>query len=225
MNLLVIAAHPDDETLGCGGTLARLIREGNLVRVAFMADGVGSRAEKGVQDIQALESRQEAASKACEVLGAPSPIFNDYPDNRLDTLPLLEIVQSIEILITKYQPDTILTHHFGDLNIDHQIVHKAVFTACRPQTGYPVQTLLTFETPSSTEWQTPVSARSFVPNWFVDITDTLEQKIMAAQCYVSELRQWPHPRSEQGLRHLAHWRGATVGVEAAEAFMLGRHCL
>lgn len=221
-SILVIAAHPDDETLGCGGTMARLVREGKAVHVAFAADGVGSRISCGLPDQQALAARRLAAAHACAVLGAQSPRFRDFPDNRLDTVPLLEVVQYIEALISTYRPDTILTHHCGDLNIDHRLVHKAVVTACRPQAGHPVNTLLFFEIPSSTEWQSPGTGPAFIPNWFVDISGTLDRKIQAAQCYESELRPWPHPRSVQGIEHLARWRGATVGVDAAEAFMLGR---
>ncbi|SDB49033.1 N-acetylglucosaminyl deacetylase, LmbE family [Desulfonatronum thiosulfatophilum] len=222
-SILVIAAHPDDETLGCGGTMARLAQEGKAVHVAYVADGVGSRIPTGLPDQQALAARRLAAANACTVLGAQLPRFGDYPDNRLDSVPLLEVVQYIEALICDHRPDTIFTHHCGDLNIDHQLVHKAVGTACRPQAGHPVTTLLFFETPSSTEWQTPGDAPAFTPNWFVDITDTLDLKIQAAQCYESELRPWPHPRSVQGIEHLARWRGATVGVDATEAFMLGRY--
>jgi N-acetylglucosamine malate deacetylase 1 len=222
-NILVIAAHPDDETFGCGGTMARFAQEGKAVHAAFVADGVGSRTPNGLPDQEALATRQMAAANACAVLGVQPPRFGDFPDNRLDTVPLLEVVQYIEALISTYRPDTILTHHCGDLNIDHQLVHRAVVTACRPQEGHPVSTLLFFETPSSTEWQSPGTGPAFTPNWVVDITDTLDNKIQAAQCYESELRPWPHPRSVQGIEHLARWRGATVGVDATEAFILGRY--
>lgn len=222
-SILVVAAHPDDETLGCGGTIARLSREGKLVHVAFVADGASAREANGLPEPETLAARRLAAANACTVLGAQAPHFNDYPDNRLDTVPLLEVVQRIETLIATYHPDTILTHHCGDLNIDHQIVHKAVVTACRPQTDHPVNTLLFFENPSSTEWQSPGTAPAFTPNWFADITSTLRKKIEASQCYKTELRPWPHPRSVQGIEHLARWRGATVGMDAAEAFMLGRY--
>ncbi|MFP4453941.1 MAG: PIG-L deacetylase family protein [Desulfobacterales bacterium] len=221
--ILVIAAHPDDEALGCGGTMARLAQEGKAVHVAFVADGVGSRKPNGLPDPETLAARQMVAANACTVLGAQTPGFGDFPDNRLDTVPLLEVVQHIEALISTCRPDTILTHHCGDLNIDHQLVHRAVVTACRPQIKCPVTTLLFFETPSSTEWQTPGTGPAFAPNWFVNITDTLDSKTQAVQCYESELRPWPHPRSVQGIEHLARWRGATVGVDAAEAFILGRY--
>ena len=192
------------------------------MHVAFLADGVFSRA--GEQTVQQLEltSRRAAAQKACEILGTKSVSFGDFPDNRMDTIPLLDITQAVETLIAKHQPEMVFTHHAGDVNIDHRRLHEAVVTACRPQHGHPVKTLLCFEVPSSTEWQLPGSATAFTPNWFVDISATLIRKLAAMEAYAEELRAWPHPRSRQGVAHLAHWRGATVGVDAAEAFILGR---
>ena len=149
--------------------------------------------------------------------------FGEFPDNRMDTVALLDVVRPVEYLIERYRPGTVLTHHAGDLNVDHRIVHRAVATACRPQAGHPVRTLLTFEVPSSTEWQPPGSAPAFVPDWFVDISGALAQKLAALEEYASELRAWPHPRSPRAVEHLARWRGATIGAGAAEAFVLGRH--
>jgi N-acetylglucosamine malate deacetylase 1 len=221
-SILILAAHPDDEVLGCGGTIAKLTGGGAIVHVAFLADGVFSRA--GEQTVQRLEltCRRSAAQKACEILGVKSVSFGDFPDNRMDTTSLLDITKAVEALISKYQPEVVFTHHAGDVNIDHRRLHEAVVTACRPQQGHPVKTLLCFEVPSSTEWQLPGSAPAFAPNWFVDISTTLVCKLAALEAYADELRAWPHPRSRQGVEHLAHWRGATVGVDAAEAFILGR---
>jgi N-acetylglucosamine malate deacetylase 1 len=221
-SILILAAHPDDEVLGCGGTIAKLADKGAFVHVAFLADGVFSR--EGEQTVQQLEltARRTAAQKACKILGVNSVSFGDFPDNRMDTIPLLDITQAVETLIAKHQPVMVFTHHAGDVNIDHRRLHEAVATACRPQQGHPVKTLLCFEVPSSTEWQLPGSAPVFTPNWFVDISATLVRKLAALEAYAAELRTWPHPRSRQGVEHLAHWRGATVGVTAAEAFMLGR---
>lgn len=221
-SILVIAAHPDDEVLGCGGAIAKLAYEGASVHVAFLADGVFSRVgEAGVQPDE-LAARRAAAQKSCNILGAESVFFGDFPDNRMDTIALLDIIKPIEALVAKHQPDTVFTHHAGDVNIDHRRIHEAVVTACRPQRGHPVKTLLCFEVPSSTEWQLPGSAPAFAPNWFVDISGTLGRKLAALDAYAAELRDWPHPRSRQGVEHLAHWRGSTVGADAAEAFMLGR---
>jgi LmbE family N-acetylglucosaminyl deacetylase len=224
-NILILAAHPDDEVLGCGGTIARLANEGACIHVAFLADGVFSRA--GDMNIQQsnLAARRNAAHKACEILGVKTVFFGDFLDNQMDTVALLDIIQPMESLIDKYQPDTVFTHHSGDLNIDHRRTHEAAVTACRPQPAHSVKTLLSFEIASSTEWQLPDSAPLFSPNWFVDISTTLDRKIAAIEAYSAELRDWPHPRSLKAIEHLARWRGATVGVEAAEAFMLGRQLI
>lgn len=223
---LVIAAHPDDEVLGCGGTIAKLSEQGAKVHLAFLADGVGARGAQGgalsAQEQIELEQRRVAAQQAADILGAASIRFDDLPDNRLDSVPLLEITQRAEALIARHRPSTVFTHHAGDLNIDHRRVHQAVITACRPQRGHTVRTLLTFEVASSTEWQPPGSGTTFAPNWFFDISATLEQKLAALAAYAQELREWPHPRSRQGVEHVARWRGATVGCEAAEAFVLAR---
>ncbi len=223
---LIIAAHPDDEVLGCGGTIAKLAEQGGAVHLAFLADGVGARrtpeATPSAEQQQALDHRRRAAQRAADSLGAASVSFDDLPDNQLDSIPLLDITQRVEALIARHRPGTVFTHHAGDLNIDHRRVHQAVVTACRPQRGHPVRTLLTFEVPSSTEWQPLGSGATFAPNWFVDISATLARKLAALDAYAEELRAWPHPRSRQGVEHLARWRGATVGCEAAEALVLAR---
>lgn len=224
-SILVVAAHPDDEVLGCGGTIARLVEQGSRVHVAFLADGVLSRPGDSETQLTELSIRRAAAKKACDILGVNSVFFGDLPDNRLDSIALLDIIKPIESLIGQYLPDTVFTHHSGDVNIDHQRIHAAVVVACRPQGGHSVKTLLCFEVPSSTEWQLPGSAPVFAPNWFVDISSTLGIKLCALDAYATELRTWPHSRSRQGVEHLARWRGATVGVNAAEAFLLGRNIL
>lgn len=221
--ILIVAAHPDDEVLGCGGTLAKLAAEGAEVNIAFLADGVGARVPELALAAEGLQRRRGAALLAMRILGASSVDFGDLPDNRLDTVPLLDITRRVEELIDRYRPATVFTHHAGDLNIDHRRVHQAVTTACRPQRGHPVRTLLCFEVPSSTEWQPPGSGVPFAPTWFVDIGATLEKKLTALDAYADELRDWPHPRSRQGIESLARWRGATIGCEAAEAFMLARN--
>lgn len=221
-SILVLAAHPDDEVLGCGGTIAKLADEGSNIHVAFLADGVSSREGNDAAQQAEIETRRRAARKACDILGGKSVSFGKFPDNRMDTVALLSVVKVVEALITEYTPDTVLTHHHGDLNIDHQRTHQAVAVACRPQRGHPVKTLLCFELPSSTEWQLPNVASVFAPNWFVDVSNTLERKLAALDSYATELRPWPHPRSRLGVEYLARWRGATIGVAGAEAFVLGR---
>jgi LmbE family N-acetylglucosaminyl deacetylase len=219
-SILVIAAHPDDEVLGCGGFIANRVKSGADVVVAFMSDGVTSRQSNlGVQEI---ESRRNAAVSAAEVLGVSDVSFADFPDNRLDASPLLEIIKKIEVVVERVAPQTVLTHFGGDLNIDHRIVNQAVLTACRPVPKHCVKEILFFEVPSSTEWQVPIEGEAFAPNWFEDISRTLELKTKALKSYEHELREWPHPRSIRAVEHLAHWRGASCGVDAAEAFVLGR---
>ncbi len=227
MNILVVAAHPDDEVLGCGGTMAKHIQNGDEVNVLILAEGLTSRDEQREREkrLDELSNLAEAAHEANRLLGAQSLTLYDFPDNRMDSVDLLDIVKVIEAAIDQYSPDVVYTHHAGDVNIDHRIVHQAVVTACRPIPGQCVKTLLFFEVPSSTEWQTAGSAPSFLPNYFVDIGGNMNLKIQALEAYASEMRVWPHPRSIKAVEYLARWRGATVGVEAAEGFMLGRQLL
>jgi LmbE family N-acetylglucosaminyl deacetylase len=220
---LVVAAHPDDEVLGCGGAIARLTSDGWRVHVAFLADGVTSRADTPARHRKALDARQQAARTACEILGVAGVTFGDLPDNMLDTVPRLTLARHVEELIAPLNPRMVFTHHGADLNVDHRRVHEAVLTACRPQAGHPVRTILSFELPSSTEWQAGSLGRSFEPNWFIDISSVVDRKLAALDAYRMELRPWPHPRSRRAVEHLAGWRGASIGVDAAEAFMLARH--
>jgi LmbE family N-acetylglucosaminyl deacetylase len=221
-SILVLAAHPDDEVIGCGGTIAKLVDAGARIHVAFLADGVSSRKFDHPSLDSELLARRAAAEKACEILGVQSVSFGDFPDNRMDTVPMLEIAQAVEALIYTYQPATVFTHHAGDINVDHRRLHEATVVACRPQQGCPVKTFLCYEVASSTEWQLPGCGPVFSPNWFVDISTTHQRKLLALEAYALELRVWPHPRSLQGIEYLMRWRGATVGVNFAEAFILGR---
>lgn len=222
--ILVVAAHPDDEILGCGGTIAMHAAAGDEVHVVIMAEGLTSRDAKRGAIVQRenLSLLAEAAKKANVILGAKSVTLHSLPDNRMDALDRLDVIKIIESEVARCQPDIVYTHHGGDLNIDHRIVHEGVLTACRPQPGHPVSTLLFFEVASSTEWMPATSAPAFCANWFVDISKTIVLKLDALACYESEMRLWPHSRSIRALEHLARWRGACVGVDAAEAFMLGR---
>ena len=216
--IIVVAAHPDDEALGCGGTIAAEAREGAEVTVVFMTNGVGARHTRE-QDSQV--SRRLAASRAaCEILGVSRVEQLDFPDNRLDRVPLLDIVQAIEPIISDTTPSVVLTHYAYDLNVDHRVCHQAVLTACRPQAGHSVKTILSFEVASSTEWA--FSSRGFQPNYFVDISSSLETKLRALDAYSEEMRAAPHPRSPGGIEALARWRGATVGCHEAEAFSVVR---
>lgn len=218
--ILVIAAHADDEVLGCGGTMARMAAAGREVHVLILADGVSSRGNSAIDD--ELSARMLAAHKANDILGTASLKLGTLPDNRLDSVDLLDIVHLIEERIREIQPKTLLTHHYGDVNIDHRRTHEAVIAACRPQPSFCVKELLFFEVASSTEWRFAHSAPTFVPDYFVDVSIELECKLAALGSYSEELREFPHPRSLKAVEMLARWRGATVGVAAAEAFEVGR---
>lgn len=218
----MVAAHPDDEVLGCGGTIHRLSQSGAIVNIVFLSDGVSSRNGVASNDQVKLDGRKQSAIEACRILGANAPTFFDFPDNQLDTVPLLSVVKLIETEIDKYDPDTVITHFGNDLNIDHRVANEAVVVACRPQATSPVKKVLFFEVPSSTEWQMENGQPTFTPNYFVDIDEHLEFKLRALRCYSAELRAWPHSRSLEAVEHLCRWRGASVGTTAAEAFVLGR---
>ncbi len=223
-SVFIVAAHPDDEVLGCGGSIARHADAGDHVQVLIVAEGATSRQQqrdRGQVDTE-LSDLARAAQKAGEILGATGVELLDLPDNRLDSIDRLDLVKLIEARIKRYQPQIVYTHHSGDVNIDHRRLHEAVVTACRPTPGHSVKRLLSFEVASSTEWQPPGSAPTFQPNWFVDISAQWPRKREALVAYASEMRPWPHARSIQALEHLARWRGAQVGVEAAEAFCLLR---
>ena len=213
--VLIVAAHADDEALGCGGTIARHTAEGDVVHAIFMADGVNSRTNSAVDE---LPRRMTAARQAHEILGLQSVKYLEFPDNCMDSVPLLKIVQTLETIIKTISPQIIYTHHYGDLNIDHRITHSAVMTACRPQPEGTVREIFTFEVLSSSEWAAPAK-EPFLPSVFVDISDYLDLKTQALQAYQLEMRSAPHSRSIEHAECLARHRGNSVGVGAAEAFM------
>ena len=221
--ILVIAAHPDDEVLGCGGTIAQLTDKGHNVYVAILGEGITSRDEgHDKTNESALEELHAQTQNVGSYLSAKEVVQYKLPDNRFDTIALLDIVKLIEALIIRLSPKVIYTHHNGDLNVDHQITHQAVLTATRPVKDCPVKDIYTFEVPSSTEWAFVQSEPVFRPNVFVDISGALKRKIEALQLYKSEVRPFPHPRSAEALSAIAHTWGSKVGLEAAEAFQLIR---
>jgi len=230
--ILVIAAHPDDEVLGCGATIARHVHNGDKVHVVILAEGITSRDTERDRQTKSKELSELArtAHEANQVLGASSLNLHDFPDNRMDGIELLDVVKCIEGYMEHIRPETVYTHHKGDVNIDHQVVHQAVVTGFRPLPESPVSSLLFFEVPSSTEWRPSQSDTPFTPDWFIDISGKaqnrmsfLELKLKALQVYNCEMRPWPHSRSFETVESLARWRGATAGLKAAEAFVLGRH--
>lgn len=221
--ILVVAAHPDDEMLGCGGTLARLKAQQCDVSIVLLGEGPTSRGEG--QDPAVVRGHADSsAMQAAKSLGITDVRHLSLPDNKFDSVPLLDIVQKIEKVKAEIEPDLILTHHAGDMNIDHRITHQAVMTAFRPLPGEKAS-ILGFEVLSSTEYAPNNSLPAFLPNVFVNITGYLPEKLAALEAYQSEMRQWPHPRSFQGVEHLAHLRGCQCGCDAAEAFVLLRAVL
>ncbi|HOV86318.1 MAG TPA: PIG-L family deacetylase [Syntrophobacteraceae bacterium] len=223
MNVLVVAAHPDDEVLGCGGTIARLSREGHAIDVAILGEGITSRYRaRDDADAATVEALHERSREVARLLGVRDLSLHNLPDNRFDTVPLLDIVKIVEDLVSRFRPEVILTHHGDDLNVDHAIAFRAVLTATRPVIAMPVKEIHAFEVPSSTEWAFGRLHRGFRPNVFVNITTTTAAKIQAMRVYESEVRAFPHPRSPEALQALARYRGSSSGCEAAEAFELIR---
>lgn len=216
---LVVAAHPDDEVLGCGATILKLCQRGFQVKVAFMTDGESSRVTNDLTE--RITSRRRAAINANNLLGTEVIHWGEFPDNGMDSLPLITVVRQIEALISDCGPTIVLTHWHGDLNIDHQLVSRAVVTATRPQASAMVRRVLAFEIPSSSEWAFGLPNR-FVPNTFVAVDDTFSQKLDALECYSSELRESPHPRSRESISASAVRYGHSVGCGFAEAFSLIR---
>ncbi len=217
--ILVIAAHPDDEVLGCGGTIARTTSAGRPVHIAILGEGLTSR--QPTRDATASADLARLSRTADEVgafLGAASVRHFDFPDNRFDQVPLLDIVKTIEALVTELEPVEIYTQSGGDLNIDHAVTFRATMTATRPMTGKSVRSLRAYEVASSSEWAFGRFEPRFEPSVFIDISKTLDRKIQAMAMYDSENRPFPHPRSAESLTAAARKWGSTVGVAAAEAF-------
>ena len=215
--ILIVAAHPDDEILGCGGTIAKLKSE-NEIYVIFMTNGVSARGKNKNKEIK---QRKNACLKLFNFLSIPKPIFFNFPDNQMDKVPLLKIIKKLENMIKIMKPDTIFTHYSHCLNIDHKRTFDAVITACRPISGLSVKRILSFEIPSSTEWAL-YKNKQFEPNYFIDISKYINEKINLIKFYKKELRNYPHSRSIVGIKSLASVRGVSCGVKFAESFYLNR---
>jgi LmbE family N-acetylglucosaminyl deacetylase len=219
MNVLVVAAHPDDEVLGCGATLARLAREGRSVYVTILGEGITARLPQPAKaDPASLNKMRHCSQRVAHLLGVKELSLHDLPDNRFDSIPLLHVIKLVEESIERWQPTIIYTHHASDLNIDHQVVNRAVLTAARPVQGQAVREIYMFEVPSSTEWGFQQLGPTFKPNVFVNIADTLALKLEGMKCYETEVREFPHPRSPEALTAIARRWGSVVGCQAAEAF-------
>jgi LmbE family N-acetylglucosaminyl deacetylase len=219
MNVLVVAAHPDDELLGCGGTAARLAREGHSVYMAILGEGITSRhGQRDGADPKKLNSLHECSHRVADLLGVKELTLHGLPDNRFDSLDLLDVIKIVEELVERWRPTAVYTHHGGDLNVDHQVVSRAVLTAVRPMEGRPVREPYMFEIASSTEWAFQQLAPVFKPNVFVNIESTLSLKVEGMLQYESEARKFPHPRSPEALTAIAQRWGSVSGCKAAEVF-------
>ena len=220
--IMVVVAHPDDELLGLGATMNRLITDFSVTaHVVILGEGITSRSDsrdpKKWQS--ALTLHKANIRKAQEFIGYQSLAIFDFPDNRFDTVALLDIIKTIEKEKQNFQPDIIFTHHGGDVNIDHQRTFEAVITACRPIAGEKVKTIVTFETPSGTEWRASSDPRHFIPNFFISLKqENIDAKINAMEQYQFEKRTFPHPRSPQALKILSQRWGIVIGTNYAEAF-------
>jgi len=217
VSVVVVAAHPDDELLGAGGTLARHVQDGVEVHAVLMSEGATSRYEVGMGEVL-----RRSALEAAGHIGFTSISFEALPDQRLDALPLVEITQRLEEILEPLDPTVVYTHFSGDVNSDHAVIARCVWTACRPYRFPRIQVLASFETPSSTEWGDPLGGTPFIPTRFVDVRKTLDTKLAAMDCYQSELRDYPHPRSLRALEERAAYWGSVVGLTAAEPLVLLR---
>ena len=220
--ILIVAAHPDDEVLGCFGTVAKLIKQGYSAYTLILSGGKTSRGEVEQSEIDNLRDEMLKANK---IIGIKEVFQADFPDNAFDSVALLKIVKKIEEIKNKIKPDIIFTHHIGDMIIDHQLTHKAVLTATRPMADECVKTIYSMEVPSSTEWNSFSRESAFVANVFVDITETIDKKIEAMSYYKSELREYPHPRSLRFIKELAGLNGIKAGINSSENFMLIRNIM
>ena len=232
MNILIIAAHPDDEVLGMGGTIAKHTSQHDTVSIIYMATGITGRRElseseyeiknipKKIQEDwqQEIGKLRQDANKSARLLKVKNVKFFDFPDNEMDGIHLLKVVKVIEKEIKSAKPDRIYTNHYGDLNVDHKVVYNATLVACRPA-NFPVKEILSFEVLSSTEWSYPYN---FNPNHFINIEKYLGKKIKAMELFVNEIRKFPHPRSSENIKHVARRWGSVSGFNAAEAFELIR---
>lgn len=215
--VLIVVAHPDDETLGCGGALYRHSREGEQVFCLVLSEGESSRSRSDIQ------RRKEQFYQAAEVLGIKDFKLLNFQDNTMDSGPLLNVIKEIEAYKEVVNPDIVYTHHGSDLNIDHQIVYQAVLTAFRGMPGEYAAQVLTFQSPSSSEWSDHASRASFAPNYWVELDrECVNKKIQALKCYKEEIREFPHPRSEDILLSRMKVSGSKAGCFYAEEFFSER---
>jgi len=212
--ILIIAPHPDDEVLGCGGIMRKYATEGGNVNVLIV-----SRGKKELYSEERINNVRKEALTAHNLLGVKKTRFLDFPAPDLDTIPLAEISAAISKVIYEFNADTLFIPHRGDIHHDHKIVFNAALVASRPVGDCPVKSIYSYETLSETEWAPPFGEDAFIPDYFVGIYDAFPDKVNAMKCYKSQLREFPNPRSLKSLEALANMRGSTVGMSLAEAFM------
>ena len=221
--ILVVASHPDDEILGCGGTIAKLSRSGNIVKTIILTKGISSRFDSNKNEIIKLQDKLNKSSKAAnKVIGVKNLKFFDLPDNQFDNNSLLSLTKVIEKEIKNFKPNIIFTHFINDLNIDHQYTSRAVLTAARPQTKNSVDQILFFEINSSTDYQINSNGLQFMPNYFVDISKTVKLKKKALEIYKSEMKKYPHSRSVKAILNKNISIGNSIGLGSCEAFQIAR---
>jgi LmbE family N-acetylglucosaminyl deacetylase len=217
VHILIIAPHPDDEVLGCGGTIAKHVSGGDEVYLCIV-----TKAYPPDWPEDEIARRKQEVLRVNKILGIKKTYFLDFPTVKLDTIPQKELADSISRVVNEVKPEILFIPHRGDINRDHQLVFEAAMVAARPKPALGTRKVLCYEVLSETEWAAPFVDNAFVPNVFVYISETLGTKLKAMSEYKSELKEFPHPRSLEAITALAKMRGAAVGVEAAEAFMLVR---
>lgn len=216
---LVIGAHADDEVLGVGGTIAKLSSQGSLVDVLIVTDSTSSQYQsyKNLGDVD--KNRQSGLEKCCDILGVNNIHQLNFPDMRLDQVAHIELNRAISKIIDSSNYDTIFVHHHSDVNLDHQMVFKSVMVCTRPVPNSSIKNVLSYYTPSSTEWGSISPSTAFMPNIFVEISDNMDIKLSAFEAYTDEIREFPHPRSSKNLLAVAEYYGSSVGLPLVEPFV------
>ena len=222
--IFVVAAHPDDEVLGCGGTILKHKKNGDKIFVLFVSEGVSAR-YKNKNDpkcLKEIKERQAMAIKASKIAKFEIVDFMNLKNLELGSYPHTYISNKIIECFKKYKPDVVYTHYEYDLNIDHYHTFFSTFVACRPNNDYNIKKLLSFEVPSSTDWAIKDKNKIFCPNYFVDIKPFMKSKKKLLSCYKNEIKKTPHSRSLKNIESLSNYRGGIVGLENAEAFVVNK---
>lgn len=221
--VMVIAAHPDDEVLGLGGTIAKLADRGANIHLLILTDGSTSQYRNDPDLAEILHEKKNETEACAKILGIQTIIYGGFPDMKLDTIPHIILNQCIEQALNQYHPEIVFTHFWGDVNLDHQLAFHSTMVAVRPTKEQTVRELFCYRIPSSTEWSAPNETKAFSPNYFVDVSGYEKQKKKAIACYEKELREYPHPRSLQAVSEADTAAGLKVGLLQAEEFMIIRY--